>query len=91
LAALQELEVKGYVYMADDRNTWVVSNPTQEIPVVVEETKIRRERSRRSIGTLMRESRAGASDKDRHQANLDRVLAGDMKEEELGHFTDDVR
>lgn len=31
----------------------------------------------------------GKDERDRHQANLDRVLAGDMREDELRHFAED--
>jgi hypothetical protein len=76
--ALQGLEALDLVHQTVDEHTWVVSHPS-DIPVLEEAG--RRERSR--WGSVER----GAS-KDRHQEILERVLAGDMKEEELNRFAE---
>jgi hypothetical protein len=76
--ALRGLEALDLVHQTVDENTWVVSHPS-DLPVLKETG--RRERSRR--GSIER----GGS-KDKHQENLERVLAGDMKEEELSRFAE---
>jgi hypothetical protein len=76
--ALRGLETLDLVHQTVDEHTWVVSHPS-DIPVLKETGH--RERSRRS--SIER----GAS-KDKHQENLERVLAGDMKEEELSRFAE---
>jgi hypothetical protein len=76
--ALRGLEALDLVHQTVDEHTWVVSHPS-DIPVLKETGH--RERSRR--GSVER----GAS-KDKHQENLERVLAGDMKEEELSRFAE---
>jgi hypothetical protein len=76
--ALRGLEALDLVHQTVDEHTWVVSHPS-DIPVLKETG--RRERSRRD--SIER----GAS-KDKHQENLERVLAGDMKEEELSRFAE---
>jgi hypothetical protein len=76
--ALRGLETLDLVHQTVDEHTWVVSHPS-DIPVLKETGH--RERSRRS--SIERDP-----SKDKHQENLERVLAGDMKEEELSRFAE---
>jgi hypothetical protein len=87
--ALRGLAAQDLVHQTTDENTWVVSHPPQDIPVLGEETQRRREKVRSRWGSAELEQ-GDASNKDRHQANLERVLAGDMKEEELRRFADEA-